>query len=167
MAHDADKKRDARARYIEQRQSIPVIAVSIDVPEATVRRWKADAKDKGDNWSSLRSASLINGGGLEQLVSEVIQDFVIVHQATIEQLKTDTGLGPLEKAKVLASLSDAFQKTVGSAGRISPKISELGVAMDVLKRLADFTARHHPAIAPALLEVLEPFGEQISEIYGQ
>lgn len=165
MAHEPDTKRQARSLYIEQRQSLPVIEIATGVPVATLRRWKSEASKRGDDWDALRSASTIAGEGLESLVSEVIQDFVIVHQAAIEQLKTDTALPPVAKAKILASLADAFQKTVGSAGRISPKISELGVAMDVLRRLADYTARHHPASAPALLQVIEPFGDELAGIY--
>jgi hypothetical protein len=166
MAHDADKKREARRRYVFERQALPTIAITLDVSEASLRRWKRDAGARGDDWDIARSANTIAGEGLDRLITEVVQDYVTVHQATIDDLRSDPNLTAGEKAKILAALADSFNKTVNAAGRVSPKISELGVAMDVLKRLADFTTRHYPTIAPGLLEVLEPFGAHLSEVYG-
>ena len=166
MAYNADKRRDARKAFVHDRQALATIATMLGIPDSTLRRWKRDAKAEGDDWDAQRSASTIAGGGLEQLVGQVIEDYVIAHQATLEALKTSTDISPIEKAKVLASLADAFNKTVSSAGRISPKISELGVAMDVLKRLGDFIAQRYPQHAPALLEVIEPFGTTLAEAYA-
>lgn len=165
MAHGADKKREARKRYVFDRQALPVVALAIGASEATVGRWKREARDAGDNWDTARSAQTIAGEGLQALVMTVVEDYVVQHQATIEMLRTDAELSPGEKAKVLASLADAFQKTVASAGRLTPKVSELGVAMDVLRRLAEYVRERHPRHAPALLEILEPFGNLISEVY--
>jgi hypothetical protein len=166
MAHDEQTRRAARQRYVHERQTLPLIALALTVPERTIRRWKAEAGERGDNWDAARASSTIAGEGLEAVVASVIQDYVALHQATIEDLKTAEGLAPIEKAKILAALADSFNKTVSAAGRVSPKISELGVAMDVLRRLADFVSRNHPDVAPALLEVLEPFGEQLGGVYG-
>lgn len=166
MAHDEQTRRAARQRYVHERQALPVIALALGVPERTLRRWKTEAVEQGDNWDAARASSTIAGEGLEAVVAAVIQDYVILHQATIEDLKQAEGILPIERAKILASLADSFNKTVSAAGRVSPKISELGVAMDVLRRLADFVSRHHPDVAPALLEVLAPFGEQLGGVYG-
>ncbi|QCI65642.1 DUF1804 family protein [Phreatobacter stygius] len=166
MAHDDRKKRDARKKYVFERQALPVVALTLGVPEATLRRWKREAGAKGDDWDTARSANTIAGEGLDKLITEVVQDYVTVHQATIEDLRTQQGLTASERAKILAGLADSFNKTVSAAGRISPKISELGVAMDVLKRFAEFVTRQHPKLAPPLLEVIEPFGQHLAEVYG-
>lgn len=166
MAHDAELKREARRKYIYDRQTLAAIAVLLGVPETTLRRWKRESGARGDSWDAGRSANTIAGEGLEQLVSEVVQDYVVLHQAAIEDLRNDGSLSAADKARVLASLADSFNKTVSAAGRVSPKISELGVAMDVLKRLADFVVQHRPDLAPALLEVIEPFGATLTEVYG-
>lgn len=166
MAHEPDKRREARRRYVFDRQALPTIAIAIDVAEGTLRRWKRDAQQTGDDWDIARSANTVAGEGLDKLVTEVVQDYVIVHQATIEDLRADKDLTAAEKAKILAGLADSFNKTVHAAGRVSPKISELGVAMDVLKRLGEFITREHPDLAAALLEVLEPFGATLGEVYG-
>jgi len=97
-------------------------------------------------------------------MAEVIENFATMYRATLEDLKNKTDLPVEERVKMFASLADSFNKTVSAAGRIAPRISELGVAMDVVKRLGDFVARYHPDAAPALLEVLEPFGEHLAEV---
>lgn len=165
MAHDADKKREARRKYVYDRQALPAVAVFSGVPEATLRRWKRDAKVSGDDWDAARAANTIAGGGLDALIVEVVQDYVTVHQATIEDLRNDGDLTAAEKAKVLAGLADSFNKTVNAAGRVSPKISELGVAMDVLRRLGEFVAQRRPDLTGPLLEILEPFGQALAEAY--
>lgn len=166
MAHKNDKKRDARKAFVHGQQSIPVIAVTIGVSEATVRRWKRDAKAGGDNWDIARSANLMAGDGLETVVADVVEQFVTLFKATVEQLKEDSVLLPEERVKAMASLSDAFNKMVNAAGRVAPKISELGVANDVLQRQAEFIREHYPQHAEAFLEILEPFGVRLVEVYG-
>jgi hypothetical protein len=165
MAHEQDKKRDARKRYVFDQQALPTISIHIDVPEGTVRRWKALAKEAGDDWDMAKSANLMSGEGLEAVIVGVLQDYVVQHQATIDDLKADNSLTALERSKILASLAYSFNQTVVAAGRVAPKISELGVANDVLKRFGDFVLSAHPHVAPALLEVLESFGTHLGEIY--
>ena len=165
MAHDDKTRREARKSYVYQRQSLPTIGITLTVPEGTLRRWKREAKETGDDWDVARAANTISGEGLEVLVSSVIEDFVVLYQTCIESVKHDGGMEAPERVKLMAMLADAFNKTVGAAGRVSPKISELGVAMDVLKRLSAFVQQHHPHRSDALLEVLEPFGTHLSEVY--
>lgn len=166
MAHDAERRRDARRAFVHDRLAVPTIAITLGISEATLRRWKREARIGGDDWDTARAAATVSGAGLEQLVTQVVEEYVIAHQATLEALKSNTEISPVEKAKVLAGLADAFNKTVSSAGRLSPKISELGVAMDVLKRLGDFITQRYPQHASALLEVIEPFGDTLAEAYG-
>jgi len=166
MAHDGDKKRDARRRYVRERQGLPMIALATGIPERTIARWKAEAKADGDDWEASRAANTISGDGLDAVLIEVIEDYIVQHRAAIEDLKTEKGLSAIDRAKTIASLSDSFTKMISASGKVSPKISELGIAMDVLTRLGDFIGRTRPDLAPALLEVLEPFGEALSQSYG-
>lgn len=164
MARDAEKAREARRRYVLDRQQLPTIAIGIGVSVPTVRRWKAAAREVGDDWDAARAAATVSGEGFDALIISVVEDYVVQHQSTIEELKA-AQLAPAEKAKVLAALADSFNKTVKAAGRMSPKISELGVAMDVLQRLGDFVHESFPQHAGAFLEILEPFGERIAAEY--
>ncbi len=43
-----------------------------------------------------------------------------------------------EKVDALASLADAFAKTMKSAGMASPELSKLSIATDVIQLLGDF-----------------------------
>lgn len=166
MAHKDEKRKEARRLFVFDQQSIPLIAVTVGASEGSVRRWKRDAKSKGDNWDVARSAHLMAGEGLETVVADVVEQFVTLFKATINQLSESDEISPAERVKAMASLSDAFNKMVSSAGRVAPKISELGVANDVLQRQAEFVREHFPQHAEAFLEILEPFGESLVEVYG-
>lgn len=166
MAHDDTARREARRKFVTERLALPTVALATGVPESTLRRWKRDARQAGDDWDQARAAGLVAGDGFSGLISVVLEDFVAQFAATMEVLKSDQDIPALERAKVMAGLADALQKTVSAAGRAAPKISELGVAWDVLKRLAEFVSQHHPSAAAAVLEVLEPFGDHLAEVYG-
>ncbi|MCJ8142954.1 DUF1804 family protein [Ancylobacter sp. A5.8] len=163
MAHDDGKKRDVRRKYVTERQSLATIALLVDVPESTLRRWKRDARTEGDDWDAARAASTLSGDGRDALIAGLLDDYVIQHQAAIDDLKAATDLGPGEKAKVLASLADSFSKTLAASGRLSPQISQLGVAMKVLELLGDYIAQHHRDHVAAFIEIIEPFGETLQD----
>ena len=42
----------------------------------------------------------------------------------------------------------------------------LAVAMDVVKRMAEFVAKKKPALAHEFVELMEPFGDEIARVYG-
>lgn len=67
---------------------------------------------------------------------------------------------------MMTSLADAMTKMTTSAGKLAPKISELGVAQDVIKRLMEFVRDNYPEHAGALLQISEPFVEHLVEAYG-
>jgi hypothetical protein len=165
MAHDEAARKAARKAYVNDRLALPVIALSLGVSEPTLRRWKRSAAERGDDWDKARAANLVAGDGFDGLMSLVLEDFATQFQATMELLKGDD-IPALDRVKAMSSLADAMQKTVSAAKAATPRISELGVAYDVLKRLSEFAARHHAAQAPAILEVLEPFADHLTEIYS-
>lgn len=163
MAHDDQIRRKARQLYVHERKLLPMIALEIGVPERTIRRWKAEAAEKGDQWDVARAASSIASEGLDGFLTEAVENFVTMYRATLDDLKNTPDIPVAEKVKLFASLADSFNKIVSAAGRIAPKISELGVAMNVIKLLGEFISREHPDVAPALVEVLEPFGDHLAE----
>ncbi len=165
MAHSAEKRREARKAYIYERLTIPAVALKVGVPAATIRRWKRAAKQAGDDWDAARAAVMLSGEGLEAVVSTVVEEFVLQFHAALEMLKRED-IAPDERVKLMAQLSDAFNKMVGAAGRVAPKISQLSVALDVLRRLGEYIREHHPDEAETFLAILEPFGEQLAEAYG-
>lgn len=166
MAHDDDKKREARKKFVHERLALPTVGIATGVPESTLRRWKREAREAGDDWDQARAATMVAGEGFSSLISLVLEDFVTQFQATMELLKSDSEIAPMDRAKVMAGLADALQKTVSSAGRAAPQISKLGVANDVMQRLMEFATSYHPAEAVAVASVVEPFTGYLTEVYG-
>lgn len=167
MAHPKDKKHRARQAYVQNRQALPVIAISLDVPEGTLRRWKTDAAAAGDDWDVARSAQMMRGEGFEAVVSAAVEDFTVMFQATMEALRDNDQMSPAERVKAMASLSDAFNKMIGAAGRASPRLSRLAIATDVIKRFAEFVQAEFPQHSSVFLDVLEPFGQELSKAYNE
>lgn len=164
MAYTANQKKQAREFYIFKRQSVPTIALALTVPATTIRRWKREALKRSDDWDMARSSHLVAGQGLEGIVASTVEDFVMLSQSTIADIK-NSDVGPETRVKQLVALADATSKMVSASGRLSPKISELGVAQDVLQRLSQFVAGDFPQHADAFLEILEPFGAEIATVY--
>lgn len=165
MSSEQDKRRKARADYIYRRMTGATISMMLDISQATFGRWKKAAKDAGDDWDIARTASIMAGEGIETVVSSVIEDFMIMAQSVLEQIKH--GDLPLDqKVKHLVALADAMTKMTTSAGKLAPKISELGVAQDVMQYLVDFVREKFPQHVAAILEIIEPFGESLARRYA-
>jgi len=172
MANDSDKRRKARSEFIFKRRTLKMIALSVGVSTNTISRWKNAAKKGGDDWETARAAHMISGEGMDAVITHVVEEFMIMAQSAIEDLKKD-GLRdeadrmPIDKRiAMMTSLADAMNKMTVSAGKLAPKISELGVAQDVLRRMLEYVRENFPSHATAFLEVIEPFGEHLVEAYG-
>ena len=166
MARPQEDRRKARSEYVFARKSAPHVALVVGVSAATIQRWKREARAGGDDWDKARAAHLIAGEGLEAVLAVVIEEFVLLAQSTIEDIKTNEEMTTDTRVKNLVMLADAMTKATSSAGRLAPKISELGVAQDVISRLLTFVREHHPDHAEAMLEVLEPFGHELARAYA-
>jgi len=134
------------------------------LPDSSPARWKKAAKAEGDDWDKARTAHVIAGEGVEAVVSTVVEDFMIQAQSILDEIK-EGNHNVQEKVAMLVSLSDAMTKMAASAKRFAPKVSELGVAQDVMSKLLDFVREEFPHHAAAILEIIEPFGERLAEHY--
>lgn len=159
-----ETRRKARSDYVYRRMMQSTIAAAYGISEATVGRWKKAAREAGDDWDKARTAHVIAGEGVEVVVSSGVEDFMIQAQAILDEIK-DGEHTTQEKVAMLVSLSDAMTKMAASAKRFAPKVSELGVAQDVMAKLLDFVRQEFPHHAAAILEIIEPFGERLAEIY--
>lgn len=165
MSDRDELRRKARADYIYRRLTLSTIAVAYGKNEATIGRWKKAARDAGDDWDKARTAHVIAGEGVEVVVSSVVEDFMIQAQSILDEIKVGDHTTQ-EKVGMLVSLSDAMTKMAASAKRFAPKVSELGVAQDVMAKLLDFVRTEFPHHSAAILEIIEPFGERLAEIYA-
>ncbi|ASC96484.1 DUF1804 family protein [Pseudomonas aeruginosa] len=162
MAHPKETRDALRRAYVLDRQSLEVAAAMFGVSYGTARRWKQQAEVEGDDWDKAQSAQLIAGGGLEDVARQVLAGLVTQFQATMEAIQVDAEIKPAVKVQLLASLADAYNKTVSASKRVLPETSALATAMEVLQRLASFIRERFPQHAQAFAEVLEPFGELLA-----
>lgn len=165
MAHDTSKRKALRRAYVVDRQPLNAACAIVGVAYSTGRSWKAAALSKGDDWDRSRLAEEVGDGGVRALTRLVLEEFIPLFKSTIRAIKEDKLTGH-EKAEAISRLSDAYVKTVKASGAVDPAIAKLGWAMDVMRDLAQFTAHEFPQHQPALLEVLEPFGERLAQAYG-
>ena len=165
MAYGSETKRKLRSNYIKG-MTLKAAAMAIDVPYETARNWKRRAAEAGDDWDTVRAAHNVSRSGVKALTAEVIEDFVLMFKSTIEEVRVNEKIKPIQKAQLIAQLSDSYAKTVKAAGDSNPKISARAVAMDVLKMQAEFIREHYPQMLTQFTEILEPFGEQLSTVYG-
>lgn len=166
MAHGEEKIRAVRASYVFDQLGLEIAAMKHGIPEATARRWKRDAKQAGDDWDKARSAQMIAGGGIEDVVRQTLAVVVVQVQATVEAIQANPDMPPADKVQALVSLADAYNKLMAASKRLMPETDKLAVAMDVVKRMAEFVAKRKPALAHEFVELMEPFGDEIARVYG-
>ena len=164
MAHTPETRQAVRSSYVHDRQPMDLACATHRVSYGTGRAWKRKAKQEGDCWDAARSASRMAAGDLGDITTQVIEDFVLLFQATIGELKELDG-NPLQKAETIAKLSDAYVKTMKAAGGGNSKIAELAVAMKVLEELALFIKESYPDQLEIFAAILPPFGQRVSKVF--
>lgn len=166
MAYAAEIRDKVRGSYVYDRLPLQAAGEKHGIPFNTVREWKRKAKANGEDWDRARNASRMAAGGLGDITMLVMEDFVLLFQSTIDDLKKDKDINPAKKAEVLSRLSDAYSKTVKAAGLTDNKMAELSIAMKVLKEMGTFIHEHFPQYADNFVEILEPFGARVSEVFS-
>jgi hypothetical protein len=166
MAHGEDTRRAVRAAFVFDQLSLELAAIKAEVPVATARRWIREARAAGDDWERARSAQMIAGGGLEDVVRQTLAVVVQQVQATVELIQQSPDMEPATKVQMLASLADAYNKIISASKRSMPQTDRLGVAMDTLKRLTEYAKSRYPGNLSNLAEMLEGFGEEVVKAYG-
>ncbi len=167
MAHPDEKRAQLRGLYVYQRMAMEAACKKLGIARGTANRWKQEAfEKKGDDWDTARGAVAMGDDSFNNLARQLLEDYLVQHQATMKSLQEDKELSALARAETLASLSDSFNKTMNSFKRLSPELNKQAIGLDVLQRLAQFAQTKHPKHVPALLALLEPFGEELARAYG-
>lgn len=163
MAHSPDKKARLRAAYIG---GLPLDAAAskTGVPHGTARNWYKSARDAGDDWDAFQKASLVvSGGGIEQALGRIIAASLLRCETLME---ATSAADPMEAVKAMGVLGDTVSKLKAASKGMMPETDRLAVATDVAKRLAEFVRVNYPQHAPALAEILGPFGDELARAYG-
>lgn len=167
MAYGLRQKNEVKKNYTNRMLPLTQAAKLANVPVSTARRWKSEALARGEDWDELRAASAITSGGRDDLMKTIVNNFVVMFQSTMDSLQKAENMPPETKVDALASLSDALAKTMKSAGAASPELSRLAIANDIIQLMGDFVREKYPQHINAFIEILEPFGEEVSRNYGR
>ena len=163
MAHGKEKRTQLRGLYVFQRMAMEAACKKLGVPRSTANRWKQDAADQGDDWETARTAMALGDENFKNLSAKLLEDYLVQHQATMNLLRDNKDMGPRERAETLASMSDSFNKTMSSFKRLNPELDRQAVQLDIIQRFAAFAQQRFPQHLAALVEMLEPFGEELAK----
>jgi hypothetical protein len=162
MAHGDDVRRALRADFIFGQLDLDASATKAEVPVATARRWKRESLAAGDDWERARSAQMMAGGGIEDVMRQSLAAMMQQTQTTIQWLQSDAQIAPLARVEAIAKLGDALNKMVASMKRGMPETDALAVRLDTIKRLGEFVRAKHPRHVGAFAEILEPFAHEVA-----
>ncbi|MEX3688872.1 DUF1804 family protein [Paraburkholderia sp. BR14263] len=165
MAYPKETRDKVRRSYVFDRLSLEIASSKHGVAYSTARRWKEDALAMGDDWDKAQAAQLMAGGGIESAARQMLAGLITQYQATIAELEK-AEMKPADKVSMLASLADAYNKTINASKRVPPETNELAVAMGVVQRLAAFIKERYPEHIAAFAGVLGPFGDELATAYG-
>jgi hypothetical protein len=166
MAHASEKRTQLRSLYVYHRLPMETACKKVGVPRSTANRWKQEAADDKDDWDTARAAIALGDENFNSLAKQLLEDYLLQHQETMKLLREDKKLGARERSETLASLSDSFNKTMNSFKRLAPDLNRQAIGLDVLQRLAAFAQAKYPKHVPALVALLEPFGEELAKAYA-
>lgn len=168
MAYASHVRTKLSGLYIYQALTLDEAAKACGVSLRTALHWKKASAEQGDDWERRRLAARMAGESQERVSQAILEDYLLLHQFTIEKLKQDTDpkVTALQRAEALSRLADAFTKTMNAVRKSSPSLNNLAVANEVLQRQAAFIKARFPQHAEVFLEILEPFGEELAKSYG-
>lgn len=164
MAHGKEKRTQLRGLYVFQRLPMDAACQKAGVPRGTANRWKKEALDAGDDWDNARAAVALGDDNFKSLSAKLLEDYLVQHQATMDLLRVAEGMSAMERAETLASMSDSFNKTMSAFKRLNPELDRQAVQLDLLQRFASFAQQRFPQHLSALVEMLEPFGEELAKV---
>lgn len=166
MAHPDETRLKVKTAYVRGRMTIADAAAHAGIAEATAKAWKIAAKKLGDDWDVARNAARLAAGGLGDMTMEVMEDFILQFKRSMEELRKADDISPMDRAEILARLSDSYVKTMKAASSSNNNLARLSVALEVLELFGQFIQTKYPHHTPAFVEALEPFGAELGKHYG-
>lgn len=165
MAYNAQVRRTVRDSFTRDKLTLHECSKRHKIPYATILSWKRNDTAAGNDWDELRDAHSVQDNSLNDLAPALVHDFTQLYRTTLTDINQEK-LPAVDKVRILASLSDAFAKFVRSATRGSPELHKLSVKLETISELVTFVRQRYPEHATAMLEVLEPFGDEIQRRHG-
>lgn len=157
MAHSSETRATLRDAYVRKGLSMELAAKQVDVSLATARRWRREMEVDGDDWDRARDAWLISDSSAKDIAVSTLQQ-IMEEASKILREAREKDLPAREKADILASVVDSMSKIKRVMERVMPETARLGVVMEVLEGLLEFTREKFPQHTQTIIELLEPFG---------
>jgi uncharacterized protein YjcR len=166
MAYDRSTRNKVRAKYV---QGLPLAtaAETCKVPYNTVRNWKRQDAEDGNDWDLTRNARRMTKSGVEEMANEVLGELAEQFLATLEAVKKDPKMPAEKRADIMVRLMDGYNKAIGAASRAMPNANRLAVAMDVVKFLSVFIAGRYPKLREQFIEVTEAAADDFVREFGR
>jgi hypothetical protein len=166
MAYDRSTRNKVRAKYV---QGLPLAtaAETCKVPYNTVRNWKRQDAEDGNDWDLTRNARRMTKSGVEERANEVLGELAEQFLATLEAVKKDPKMPAEKRADIMVRLMDGYNKAIGAASRAMPNANRLAVAMDVVKFLSVFIAGRYPKLREQFIEVTEAAADDFVREFGR
>ena len=166
MAHGTEKRTQLRGLFVYKRLPMEAACGAMALPVVTGRLWKREAAAKGDDWDTARGAVALGDENFRDMSRRLLEDYLTQHEHIMGELKADKNITALDRIKAMGMLSDSLTKTLASMKRVMPEVNRHAVALDALQRLCSFGQQRFPQHVAALIEMLEPFGEDLAKAYG-
>jgi len=166
VAHNPENKAFVRRSYVFDKLPLTQSCAIHGVAIGTARRWKKKATQDGDCWDKARASNSMTTGNMDEMLSSMVNDFVTMHKTLCDEITNNKDMDALTKINALASLADSLNKCIAAAGRASPRLNRLSLAIEIIETLGHFIQEKFPEHALAFAEVIEPFGVKVSKKYG-
>lgn len=164
--YSAEKKDAVRRAYVVDRLDLKTVARLHEVPYATVRDWRNKARGRHNDWERSRRANQLSEGGMDYFARIVMDEFVPLLESSIKAVTEDKSISAEKRAELVSRLADSLTKTTRSVGATNPALQRLAFANDLIRQQVDFARERFPQHVPALLEMMEAFGEHLGLVYG-
>ncbi len=166
MAHSSVSKDKLKRLYV-QGLTLAEAARSVGMGYNSARGIKSRAKASGDDWDIAHAARIHSSAGTDNQISILLTEFYSQFQATINALKEDKRIKPLERATALASLMDSFSKITKAARMSDPKAAQYAIALDVTTALGEFIKNRYPDIAKTFFDAINEFGPELTRLFAK
>jgi len=143
---------EAKKLYIEDGLDLGEIGKRLNVPEATVRRWRLEDREAGTDWDQDR----------EQIRMTSLSAYRETLKIAIDKLKRIATSGEIDVKE-----ADAIVKIIKAAKSLYKDVDNLGNILLAMTEFTDFLAEREPDLLTRLRPYLSEFGTTMQRKYSK
>lgn len=147
---------DAKRMYCEELKEIPEISKQLNIPEATLYRWKAEDKEQGNDWDKDREAIRMTS---YSAAKSMLRAVVTRLDSMVKEIAESNKINPSEVY--------ALRQLLKSAKEIQKDVDSLGNILLAMEEFTDYLAEREHELLQKLQPYLVEFGNLMSKKYGR